>query len=356
MRIGKVVWAVVFLGMVGTGIAHAQAPEAPVFQAPQLANRAELLVAFRQYYPLPLRKKGIGGVAQVRLFVDTDGVADSVRLTSQIGIPALDEAAVRIAYLMKFVPAQVDGEPRGLWLDLPITMLPPERIDSPSVNTIALANRAEILEALRENTPEALRAERVALQADLWVEVDPNGHVVDVDFERSTCVEDTDKIAYHLGRALRFEPAQGYEGPINGWTIVQLTFDPFSTSKYLIELEGEVELDRARRAAERDSAATERKPVWKRPEILNRRELEKLLVDNYPEDLRMVGIGGTTNIMVWVDEKGFPHSKMIQTSSGLCQLDLAALEVAKSFRFRPALKDGVPTRVVVTFPVTFRSN
>lgn len=353
MRIKALVWIAVFLGLLGTGAAYAQAPGAPEAQLPQLINRAELGRVFNEYYPLQLRKHGIGGTAQVRLFVDTQGIADSVQLTGRIGIPELDRAAVSIAQLMRFTPAQVGGEPRGLWLDMPIIMLPPERIDSPSVNTIALANRAEIVETLRSHTPEAVQKNEIAADLEFWVEIDADGAVVGVDLEQTSCFRDIDLLGHLIAHQLKFEPAPGYDGPINGWTMVKLHFNQDSYKEYVVDLEGAAEIRRAKRAAERDSTADTPKPNARRPELRNTREVEDLLKRMYPQVLRQSSEGGATDVRVWVDEKGHPGKRMISKSSGLCEVDLTALTVTKSLRFRPAMLDNKPIPVVVSFSVLF---
>lgn len=355
MKFWTIVRTVACCVLAAGGVAYAQETGGQSFEPPQLANRTELLAAFRKHYHVQLRRQGIGGTAQVRLFVDTSGAADSVRLTKEIGIPELDEAAVSIARAMKFTPAKVGGEPRALWLDLPITLLPPQRADPPSGNKIKLVNRSDIVQSLHANLPtEALEAERVALQADLWIEIDAEGNVVDIDFERSSCVEDTDKLAYYLAHAFRFEPAEGYEGPINGWTVVTLTFDPALTNEQSVELEREAELRRVREMADRQSRYAERRVVVAEPEIINDKEIESLVKAGYPEELAKEGVGGTTEVKLWLDHNGVPLKRMITKSSKNCLLDLFALEVTGAARFTPLLENGVPKPTTVTYPVRFR--
>lgn len=366
MRIRAMVWVVLALVTSLSSLGYAQAYESPELEPPRLLNQAELLVAVREHYPLVFRKNGIGGVAQVRLFVDAAGAVDSVRLGSSTGVPELDEAAFNLSNMMKFEPARVGGEPRGLWLELPITMMPPARIDSPSVNVIELANGKEILEAVRENTPEALRKERYVFDAKLWVQVDANGRVVDVDIERTSCVEDTDRIIYHLARALHFRATDGYEGPIDGWTNVKITLDPFPGSAHPVEIEGGREKREAERkvrrkaaqdsaaAAEQGAAPEEPKPVYKRPLFRNQRALEEEISRRYSQELVGAGLTGTVRLAIWIDESGRPHKQQVIGSSGSCQLDLLALEIGQTTSFTPALKDGEPTKTVVTFPITFK--
>lgn len=357
MRFRNVVRAVAFCVLVvgmASGIAYAQETGAPSLQPPQLANRAELLAAFRQYYPAELRRQGIGGTAQVRLYVDTNGVADSVRLTSPIGIHELDEAAISIAYQMKFTPALVNGEPRALWIDLPITLLPPDRIDSPSVNKIALANEDAIIEMVRANMPGVLVEKELAVTMDFWIQLDANGAVVDAMPERTSCIGTVDILGHMVAHELRFKPADGQEGALAGWTMVKLLFNRDSAGTYVVELEGEKELRELRRADDYSYLVAERYPEMERPQIVNRAEMQKLLGENYPSELMMAGVGGTVEIMIWIDEKGMQRKRMISKSSGVCKLDMSALEVIKATRFKPALLNGQPRRVVVSFPVNFR--
>jgi len=64
-------------------------------------------------YPPDLYDQGVEGEVRLRLFVDAQGrvVADSTRVASSSGMPALDSAALRGAAELRFAPAQRDGAP-----------------------------------------------------------------------------------------------------------------------------------------------------------------------------------------------------------------------------------------------------
>lgn len=66
-------------------------------------------------YPPELYDQGVEGEVRLRLFVDAQGrvVADSTRIASSSGTPALDSAALRGAAELRFAPAQRDGAPVG---------------------------------------------------------------------------------------------------------------------------------------------------------------------------------------------------------------------------------------------------
>lgn len=62
----------------------------------------------------------------------------------------------------------------------------------------------------------------------------------------------------------------------------------------------------------------------------------------YPEDAQRDGKIGTAIIAVQVNEIGKPFNVQIASSSGTSILDKAALGAVRTWRFVPAVKDGVP--------------
>jgi TonB family protein len=66
-------------------------------------------------YPADLYDQGIEGEVRLRLWVDSTGrvAADSTRIISSSGTPALDSAALRGAGQLQFAPAHRDGHPVG---------------------------------------------------------------------------------------------------------------------------------------------------------------------------------------------------------------------------------------------------
>ncbi len=67
------------------------------------------------FYPPELYDQGVEGEVRLRLFVDSLGrvIADSIRVASSSGTPALDSAALRGAAELRFAPARRDGAPVG---------------------------------------------------------------------------------------------------------------------------------------------------------------------------------------------------------------------------------------------------
>ena len=89
------------------------------------------------------------------------------------------------------------------------------------------------------------------------------------------------------------------------------------------------------------------------PYYVNKREMERALVREYPAILRDRGIGGTTGVWLLVDEGGRVAKQQIEKSSGFLELDRAAFRVMRQARFSPAKHCGEPVAVWVMLPITF---
>lgn len=90
------------------------------------------------------------------------------------------------------------------------------------------------------------------------------------------------------------------------------------------------------------------------PTYLNRNEMERMLVKEYPPLLRDGGIGGTVIVQVLVGERGIVQEAQVSKSSGHPALDRAALRIARVARFVPAVDDGELLSVWTTIPITFK--
>ena len=102
------------------------------------------------------------------------------------------------------------------------------------------------------------------------------------------------------------------------------------------------------------SAAPTVTPMTARPEILNAVEVVRAMQEAYPPMLRDAGIGGTVMVYLFIDENGRVANTVLSSSSGHTQLDQAALDVARVYRFKPAMNRDQAVPVWVVFPLTFR--
>jgi periplasmic protein TonB len=73
----------------------------------------------------------------------------------------------------------------------------------------------------------------------------------------------------------------------------------------------------------------------------------------YPESARRQGIEGTTLLKIYVSDKGRVEDVLIERSAGHQDLDFAAAEAVKRWRFEPARRANQPVAVWVMLPVRF---
>jgi protein TonB len=92
----------------------------PFTVAPRLLNSADVGRALERNYPPLLRDAGIGGSVNVWFFIDEQGRVLKTQLNQGSGYPALDEAALKIADMMRFSPAQNRDKKVQVWVSLPI--------------------------------------------------------------------------------------------------------------------------------------------------------------------------------------------------------------------------------------------
>jgi len=99
--------------------------EAPVFTPmtvrPEIRNRTEVIAALMREYPAALRDAGIGGTVVVWFFISEEGVVRDTRVSQTSGQAQFDDAALRVAEVLRFTPAMNRTEPVAVWIEVPIT-------------------------------------------------------------------------------------------------------------------------------------------------------------------------------------------------------------------------------------------
>jgi periplasmic protein TonB len=74
----------------------------------------------------------------------------------------------------------------------------------------------------------------------------------------------------------------------------------------------------------------------------------------YPDSARRQGIEGTVSLKVRVTERGTVEEVQVEQSAGYPDLDRAAVEAVRRWRFSPARQGNQPMAIWVLIPVTFR--
>jgi periplasmic protein TonB len=97
---------------------------APVFTPytvkPELQNRDAVQRALVRNYPPLLRDAGIGGTVLLWALIDEGGVVLKTQVKEASGHEAFDEAAKKVADIMKFSPALNRDQKVKVWIQLPI--------------------------------------------------------------------------------------------------------------------------------------------------------------------------------------------------------------------------------------------
>lgn len=73
----------------------------------------------------------------------------------------------------------------------------------------------------------------------------------------------------------------------------------------------------------------------------------------FPSESRMLGHDGIVSLLVLVGVDGSVLDQRAIVSTGHPELDAAALEITKTWRFRPGTVNGVPTKMWGNFSITF---
>lgn len=73
----------------------------------------------------------------------------------------------------------------------------------------------------------------------------------------------------------------------------------------------------------------------------------------YPESARRQGVEGTSLLKIYVSDRGLVEDVLVEHSAGHQELDLAAMEAVKRWRFEPARQSNRPVAVWVMLPVRF---
>jgi periplasmic protein TonB len=89
-------------------------------------------------------------------------------------------------------------------------------------------------------------------------------------------------------------------------------------------------------------------PAWSRVEILRRTDIE------YPRLAKYLDEEGVVRLKLRIGVDGTPREILVEATSGHTRLDQAALTAVARWKFKPAMRDGVPIDVWTRLPVAFR--
>jgi len=234
----------------------------PFTDPPGLRNREEVTAALESEYPPLLREAGIGGTATVWFFIDEEGVPRRVMVRETSGHKALDEAALRVAGLIRFSPARNREEPVPVWIALPIRFTAPESGSAPvqaperaasGIDSVTpppeaargaaaaenpsesptftpftvrpdIANRGTVARAMEAEYPPLVRDAGIGGTAVVWFFIDETGATRRALLRESSGHKALDEAALRVAEQVEFTPALNGEEPVPVWIALPITF------------------------------------------------------------------------------------------------------------------------------------
>jgi TonB family protein len=240
----------------------------PMTRRPELLNRPEVQEALVASYPPLLRDAGIGGSPTVHFFIDQTGAVKRLLIAKSSGYPALDEAAMRVAEVLRFSPAYNRDEVVSVWIEIPIIFsagrdAAGDRAETPSARDIdnverarallrdaaaitrrsgpplgepdgpvftpmtvrpELINRGEVQQALVRNYPPLLRDAGIGGNPTVHFFIDQTGEVRRLLLSRSSGYPALDEAALAVAKVMRFSPAQNRDRDVAVWVEIPIIF------------------------------------------------------------------------------------------------------------------------------------
>ena len=95
-------------------------------------------------------------------------------------------------------------------------------------------------------------------------------------------------------------------------------------------------------------------PVIVRPTLANADQVARTVTREHPPTLREAGIGGMAHLFIHLDARGIVDATLVHESSGFEALDRAAMNVARTMVFQPAMSREGAISVWLQVPIRFQ--
>ncbi len=266
---------------------------------------------------LPQDLRAITGSAIVSVGLDAEGKIVSVAIddSTHEELNSYCEAAVR---QWRFSPNLVDGQAVPCTVQVPFRFKGDPLRKDVAAKAMVVDNRD--LKPLRQPSPVIPAALAKAVgEAEVAFIVDEHGFVNEPEIRSSTQPE-LGEIARQTVLNWKYRPALK-----DGEAVAVKVLQPFRFNGGMVVTQSRALVDKL--PSVRQTA---------KPEI--------------PDTLR--GIAGYVNVQFAIDAEGNVTAVEAKTAS-LAELEAPALEAAKNWKFKPALKDGVATASTVVVPFVF---
>lgn len=238
---------------------------------------------------------------------------------------------------------------------------------TPYTTAPELTNREAVASALEANYPPLLREAGIGGDALVWLFIDENGDVQKSLIKDGAGYEALDQAALRVAETMQFTPAMNRQQQVPVWVALPIRFTaangeaqgdvrmrrPATESDYIFPPPAADALLPSKRRSPAPGDGPVFTPYTKAPELTNHEAVAAALEANYPPLLREAGIGGDALVWLLINENGDVQKTLIKDATGYPALDQAALRVAGTMQFSPAMNRDGRVPVWVAIPISF---
>jgi TonB family protein len=294
-------------------------------------------------YPEIARQAGVEGVVILEVKTDTNGRVHDARILRSI--PLLDQAAIDAVKQWVYEPLVIDGVPRPATFTVTVrfrldgekaakTTQAIEEFAKGAVKVTGDIELPKLIKKVDPVYPEIARTAGVEGLVIVQARIDISGKVKDVMVLRSIPL--LDQAAIDAVSQWVYEPMIIKGKPMEAVFTV--------TVRFALE-------DNEKKAALKKTSELEKGAVRATGEI-NPPRLVKKVEPIYPEEARKAGIEGIVILETMTDEKG--NIARVKVLKSIPELDQAAMDALKQWKYEPTIIDGKATPIVFTVTIRFK--
>jgi TonB family protein len=307
------------------------------------APPVRLLKKVDPVYPEIARQAGVEGVVILEAETDTYGRVQDARILRSI--PLLDQAAIDAVKQWVYEPLVIDGVPRPATFTVTVrfrldgekaakTTQAIEKFAKGAVKVTGDIELPKLIKKVDPVYPEIARTAGIEGLVIVQARIDISGKVKDVMVLRSVPL--LDQAAIDAVSQWVYEPMIIKGKPMEAVFTV--------TVRFALK-------DKEKKEALKKTSELEKGAVRATGEI-NPPRLMKKVEPIYPEEARKAGIEGIVILEAMTDEKG--NVARVKVLKSIPELDQAAMDALKQWKYEPTIIDGKPTPIVFTVTVRFK--